>query len=80
MARRPSLSAPVVAPSVAPAPAPFSVKQSSRKGKRAVAFWIDAADYEEFQIAIVRARTTIQAVGAGAIAQWMQQQGVKGRN
>jgi len=43
----------------------------------AVAFWIDEADYEEFQVAVIRAKTTIQAAGVVMLADWMRGQGMK---
>ncbi len=39
--------------------------------------WIDDASYEEFQVAVVRKRTTIQAAGEEMLEAWMQGQGVR---
>lgn len=73
MARKPPLSSPIPPPPKVP----DASKQSSRTGKRAVAFWVDEASYEEFQIATVRLRTTIQAAGEDMLAAWMHQHGMK---
>ncbi len=45
--------------------------------KRAVAFWIDAAHYEDFRVAALRARMTVQATGEAMLAAWMEGQGVR---
>lgn len=72
MARKPPLSSKPEAPQKA-----AEQKASSREGRRAVAFWIDDAVYEEFQIATVRQRTTIQAAGEDMLGDWMRKVGAR---
>src|SRR3954452_5587363 len=68
MARRPPISLIPSLPAPAePKPAPVTQqpqgwrKSSTREGRRAVAFWVDRADYQELQVATARMETTIQA-------------------
>jgi hypothetical protein len=82
MARRPSLVSPTPAPMPMPVPGPelgnqVGRKVSSRTGKRAVAFWIDDAAYEELKIAVARRRTTLQAAGEEMLDAWMRAQGMR---
>ncbi len=52
-------------------------RPGTRDGKRAVAFWIDAADYEDLRVAALRARMTVQVAGEAMLAAWMEGQGVR---
>lgn len=63
---------------VTPEPvAPKVKKPGAREGKRAVAFWIDEADHEEFSVALIRAKMTVQAVGEQMLKDWMREQGIR---
>lgn len=76
MARVPSLSVPPPPPPP-PEPKIDAKKPNSRTGKRTVAFWVSEDAYEEFQVAVVRARTSIQTAGEQMLGYWMRQQGTK---
>lgn len=80
MPRRPSLTIPtppsVAAPESAQQP-PSQAKPSTRAGKRAVAFWIDDAAYEELKIAVARRRITLQTAGEEMLSTWMRDQGMR---
>jgi hypothetical protein len=84
MARRPPISLTPSLPAPAePKPAPVAQqpqgwrKSSTREGRRAVAFWVDRADYQELQVATARMETTIQAAGVEMLADWFAKYGIK---
>jgi hypothetical protein len=48
-----------------------------RQGKRNVAFWVSAATHEEFRIAILRERSSVQKAGEEMLQDWFRKRGMR---